>query len=43
MYYKEKVIVDTRKFNIAELYERYKWEMIIFPEMRKVLPKRRNI
>lgn len=42
MYYKEKVIVDTRKFNIAELYERYKRGMIIFPEMRNVLPKRRN-
>lgn len=42
MYYKEKVIVDTRKFNIAELYERYKQEMIVFPEMRNVLPKRRN-
>lgn len=42
MYYKEKVIVDTRKFNIAELYERYKRGMIIFPEMRNVLSKRRN-
>ena len=43
MYYKEKVIVDTRKFNIAELYERYKRGMIIFPEMRNVfLLKRRN-
>lgn len=42
MYYKEKIIVDTRKFNIAELYERYKRKMLIFPEMRNVLPKRRN-
>ena len=42
MYYKEKVIVDTRKFNISELYERYKRGMIIFPEMRNVLPKRRS-
>ena len=43
MYYKEKVIVDTRKFNIAELYERYKRGMIIFPDMRNVfLTKHRN-
>lgn len=42
MYYKERVIVDTRKLNIADIYERYKQGMIIFPELRNVLPRRRN-